>query len=126
MGDDLLDAEVVLADGERITLSGIAHMAPTELPPALKALHRLYLDNGQAIESGYPKVAHNVAGYNLRGLVRNGQLHLHRLLAGAEGTLGLVTRLTLRLAPRPLLTAWWWPISTTSSRRRRRCRPSCH
>jgi FAD/FMN-containing dehydrogenase/Fe-S oxidoreductase len=101
MADYVTDAEVVLADGQIQTLSAIADQAPADLPPPLAALRRLYLDNRETIENGYPQVVHNVAGYNLRGLVREGRLFLHRLLAGAEGTLGIVTRLTMRLVPRP-------------------------
>ncbi len=61
----------------------------------------LYQRHAAVIESAYPAIACNVAGYNLRGLVRDGRLHLHRLLCGAEGTLAVATRLRLRLAARP-------------------------
>ena len=42
-----------------------------------------------------------MAGYNLRGLVQSGRLTLQKLFAGAEGTLGVVTRLRFRLAEKP-------------------------
>ncbi len=101
VADYLLDARVVLSDGSARWLSQWEDAAVGELPDGLRRLAGLYRDNASTIEAAYPLIACNVAGYNLRGLVRDGHLHLHRLLAGAEGTLGVVTRLKFRLRPRP-------------------------
>jgi glycolate oxidase len=46
------------------------------------------LSDGTLIETGYDKIANNMSGYNL-----------NQLFAGAEGTLGLITTVTLRLHP---------------------------
>lgn len=99
--DYLLDAEMVLGDGSLIRLSAIAAAPPERLPTALKALADLYRDHREAIEAAYPEMPFNTAGYNLRGLVASGGLDLRALIAGAEGTLGVVTGLTFRLADRP-------------------------
>lgn len=101
VADYLLDAEVVTADGSTLTLSEIEGRVFEALPPHLLALHRLYTENAAAIEESYPPVRCNVAGYNLRGLVTGGRLCLARLLAGAEGTLGIACRLTFRLLEKP-------------------------
>ncbi|MFH1980392.1 MAG: FAD-linked oxidase C-terminal domain-containing protein [Pseudomonadota bacterium] len=101
VADYLLDAEVVMGDGSVHMLDQVAGTALDRLPFNLGALAGLYRDNAAAIESAYPPIACNVAGYNLRGLVDGGRLRLHRLLAGAEGTLGIVTRLRFRLLARP-------------------------
>ncbi len=99
--DYLLDAEVVFADGRSRTLDEIAGTPLDRLPANLQRLAALYTDNAEVIESAYPPVRCNVAGYNLRSLVRDGRLTLHKLFAGAEGTLGAAVRLRFRLAPRP-------------------------
>ena len=101
VADYLLDGEMVLADGTVQYLSTMAEQPLEDLPDAFRQLARLYQDHGAAIENAYPPIACNVAGYNLRGLVREGRLHLHRLLSGSEGTLGLTTRLRFRLIPKP-------------------------
>jgi FAD/FMN-containing dehydrogenase/Fe-S oxidoreductase len=101
VADYLLDAEVVFADGSMAALSALDALELTELPRHLNQLARMYRQHQDAIESAYPVIACNVAGYNLRGLVRDGRLHLHRLVCGAEGTLGIATRLKFRLIDRP-------------------------
>jgi FAD/FMN-containing dehydrogenase/Fe-S oxidoreductase len=105
VADYFLDAEVVLPDGAVHTLSQVASMPAARLPENLRQLAALYQENADVIESAYPPIACNVAGYNLRGLVADHRLRLHRLLAGAEGTLAVVTRLKFRLIPKPAADA---------------------
>ena len=99
--DYLLDAELVFADGSTASLGEIQAAEPDQLPRHLSQLSRLYGRYSETIENAYPGIACNVAGYNLRGLVQEGRLRLHRLLCGAEGTLALATRLRFRLIDRP-------------------------
>jgi FAD/FMN-containing dehydrogenase/Fe-S oxidoreductase len=101
VSDYIMDAEVVIGDGQIITLSEVFCTLPEALPKNLSALYRLYETNAAIIESAYPPIACNVAGYHLRRLVKNGRLDLSRLFSGAEGTLGIITRLTFRLLDRP-------------------------
>ena len=101
VSDYFTDAEVVLSGGRVIRLSDISSTSFEDLPPGFQQLFRLYTDHAEAIEAAYPPVRCNSSGYNLRGLVRGGRLDLRRLLAGSEGTLGITTRLTFRLAERP-------------------------
>jgi FAD/FMN-containing dehydrogenase/Fe-S oxidoreductase len=101
VADYLLDAQVVFADGTAEMLSALQAADPEGLARPFSQLARLYQQRTAVIESAYPPIACNVAGYNLRGLVTDGRLRLHRLLCGAEGTLGIATRLRLRLIPKP-------------------------
>ena len=101
VADYILDAEMVLADGRRVTLKDLAATPADRLPAPFDRLYRLYADHAQTIETAYPDTAYNSAGYNLRGLVRDGGLWLGHLLGGSEGTLAVVTRLTFRLIPKP-------------------------
>jgi len=99
--DYLLDAEVVLGSGRVVRLTNLREMAPDRLPDDLKALYDLYSEHGETIERAYPPVRYNSTGYNLRGLVKNDRLNLYPLFAGAEGTLGVATRLKFRLLEKP-------------------------
>ncbi len=101
VADYLVDAEMVLSTGRVIRLSDLCMGNLDSLPDPFSQLADLYLKHRQTIESAYPPVRHNVTGYNLRGLVRDGHLHLQKLIAGAEGTLGIVTRLVFRLLDKP-------------------------
>jgi FAD/FMN-containing dehydrogenase/Fe-S oxidoreductase len=100
--DYIIDADLVFSTGQVSTLSEISETPYEHLPENLKSLWDLYQKHADTIESAYPPVRFNTAGYNLRGLVRNGRLNMARLLAGSEGTLALVTRLTFRLIDKPV------------------------
>ncbi|MDL2270025.1 FAD-binding protein, partial [Desulfosarcina sp. OttesenSCG-928-G17] len=99
--DYLLDAEVVLSSGEVITLSALSATPVSALPFPFSRIADVYLMHRDLIESAYPPVRHNVAGYNLRGLVKDEKLLLQGLFSGAEGTLGIATRLVFRLLDKP-------------------------
>ncbi|BBO80472.1 FAD-dependent oxidoreductase [Desulfosarcina ovata subsp. sediminis] len=101
VADYLMDAEVVLASGQMVSLAALSTIPMGELPDPFGRLAQCYLDHRETIETGYPAVSHNVAGYNLRGLVKDGRLHLQHLFCGAEGTLGIATRLKFRLMDKP-------------------------
>ena len=101
VADYLVDADFVLATGQVISLSSLSSVPLDKLPKPFGTLAGLYLDNRESIESAYPAVRHNVTGYNLRGLVQAGHLFINKLVSGAEGTLGIATRLTFGLLEKP-------------------------
>lgn len=105
VADYFEDAEVVFADGSAWTLSQLEAMPLSELPANLQSLAGIYQTHADDIEKAYPPIACNVAGYNLRGMVRGERLRLRRLLAGAEGTLAVITRLKFRLIKKPAADA---------------------
>ncbi len=101
VSDYILDARIVLASGETVQCSDIESLPCDQLTETFARLGRLYDDNAKRIENAYPDVRYNVAGYNLRGLVRDGRLRPGKLFAGAEGTLGVATRLKFKLLEKP-------------------------
>lgn len=103
--DYVLDAEIILTNGRMFWLSEIEKMNYNDLPDNFKKLYNLYNANKIKIESAYPQLKCNVSGYNLRGLVKYDRLHLTNLFAGAEGTLGIITKLKLKLIDRPCYNA---------------------
>ena len=101
VADYILDAQVVLGTGRVVVLSDILDTPCQRLSMPFQGIYDLYARNQADIETAYPDIRCNTAGYNLRGLVRDGRLDLARLFAGAEGSLGVVTRLKFRLLPKP-------------------------
>ncbi len=98
VGDYCLDATIVTADGQAVTLSQVKAVERADLSPKFQALYDLYVENAEKIQSAYPPVRHNSTGYNLRHMVdEKGHLDLSLLFSGAEGTLGIVTGLKFAL-----------------------------
>ncbi len=64
-------------------------------------LSKLLEDNHELIRKHQPQLIRNTSGYYLRGVRNNGVLNVPRLIAGSEGTLGLMTELTLNTSPLP-------------------------
>ena len=63
----------------------------------------------EQITEKYPDLMRNVSGYNFDKLLEDveerGQVNVGRLLAGSEGTLGIITEATVSLEPIPAETA---------------------
>ncbi len=110
-------AEVVLADG---TVTTFESMSLEELrakgDPEGSLEERIYAGvadivdtHGDAIEDQYPDLKRNVSGYNLDLIVEEaretGAVNLARLLAGSEGTLGIVTEAEVSLVEIPETTS---------------------
>ncbi len=118
VGDYLMDAEVVLSTGEVITLSGLREKDYKTLSTPFRALYDLYAGEAEKIEAAYPDIRCNTTGYNLRGMVEGERLELGKLLAGSEGTLGIVTELTFRLVEKPphesLIVAYFGDIVSSA------------
>jgi FAD/FMN-containing dehydrogenase/Fe-S oxidoreductase len=107
----LLDLEVVLSDGNVINLKSVSPQEGAilakkktlegkifrELPELLDQYH-------QVIRTKYPNTFRNVAGYNLKALSDNKPFNPALLMAGAEGTLGVITSARLNLVPLPKFT----------------------
>ncbi|WP_330630121.1 FAD-binding and (Fe-S)-binding domain-containing protein [Halocatena halophila] len=102
--------ELVLADGsvahfgeiDRTTLRERADPSSEELIERIYATVCDVIDEHAAtIEQRYPDLKRNVSGYNLPALLGGDTVNLAQLLAGSEGTLGIVTEATVRLEPIP-------------------------
>ncbi len=97
VSDYIVDAEVVLHDGSIHTLSDIASTNYDKLPVEMQELYGILNENQNVIQKGYPPIACNVCGYELRNSIKDKSLRLHKVFGGSEGTLGVITKLTFKV-----------------------------
>lgn len=101
--DYIQELEVVLSNGDVIRTKPLSKRelskkkGQTDLEGDIyRQIDGLLQDNEELIESSRPPVSKNSAGYALWDVRRDGKFDLSRLIAGSQGTLGLVTEVTLR------------------------------
>lgn len=104
MADHIESLELVLATGEKVRLERVSHeewhrkshQSNTEgrLYRAFESLRNRY---GKAIETQFPRLPRRVSGYSLDALLEKEMFNPCRLIAGSEGSLGIVTEMTLRI-----------------------------
>ena len=119
VADYIVDAEVVFHDGSINTLNNIAKTNIDDLSIELRELYNILNSNQNVISNGYPPIACNVCGYELRQSIQNGFLYLHKIFGGSEGTLGIVTKLTFRVIrkkPASALVIAYFNDKTSSSK----------
>lgn len=94
MADHVIEVEMILSTGEEITIgpdTSIHHHI-------VQQLWQLRDQNKEEIKKRFPKISRRVSGYNLEALIEN---NLCKLIVGSEGTLGIVTKIKVRIAPVP-------------------------
>lgn len=106
--DYVTELDVVLSDGNVYTFRPLEDL---ELHDKLsqndfegelyRKMHSLVTKNAELIKRAEPDVTKNSAGYALWDVSRGHTFDLTRLLCGSQGTLGIVTRITVRLVPIP-------------------------
>ncbi len=107
MRDTVVCADAFLVDGQRVIFGPYAEADKQSLPGRERLLDLLHFGeiHGKAIAARWPVRARGVPepeGYDLRTLLSYSEdQNLARLLAGAEGTLAIATRIELKLAKRP-------------------------
>jgi FAD/FMN-containing dehydrogenase/Fe-S oxidoreductase len=107
--DHVLASRLVLSDGSRFSVTPRDERELAlliERRDLVGHIHRevagTVQDNRDEIARVYPKLSRYLSGYNLAQLFDdNGMFNLNKLLCGAEGTLAIVSELTLRLTPLP-------------------------
>lgn len=98
-GVNTLELEVVLADGSVVNLnSKNISEATSERELALK---NLFEQSGAALKNAIGDVKKCASGYRLDELVNGDQFSEIPLMVGAQGTLGIITKATLKLTPLP-------------------------
>ncbi len=103
--DNVVAQRLLLADGtalaaERLDRAGLAAAGPGGVE-----LERLVAANLSVIRTEFGRFSRQVSGYSMEHLLPEHGADLARFLAGTEGTLGIMTRATVRLVDAPPATA---------------------
>jgi FAD/FMN-containing dehydrogenase len=91
--------EVVLADGTQVQTTRGERERHPRLAEILALVDEMLAARRETVLSRWPRVRKNSSGYALKEYLESGDAV--DLLVGSEGTLGLVTAATVRLAPVP-------------------------
>lgn len=100
MSDHVIEVEMALPTGEIISFgpdTSIHH-------PIVQRIWQLRDRNEEEIRKRFPSIPRRVSGYHLDALLGDGAPNLCPLIAGSEGTLGIVTKIKVRIAPLPSKT----------------------
>lgn len=101
-GDNILGLNVVLSDGTEI--SSLSPL-PDHLEPRMERAGKAIRAVREDFIAKVPRLSRRFTGYDFERAIRpDGSLDWRWLVVGAEGTLGLVTRIRLRLKSRPAAT----------------------
>lgn len=112
MADHLLAVELLLAGGDIIDIGPLTK-EELEQKKALSSkegsLYRTLTDlterNREQILTHFPKIPRRVSGYNLDRLLKDDPFNLSTLIAGSEGTLGIASKIKVKIAKVPQKTA---------------------
>ena len=108
--DHVLESRWVLADGSRFAARPVNRAELAELQDRSDLVGRIHRavdaavsENQDEIERVFPRLSRYLSGYNLAQVFDAGgeRCNLNKLICGSEGTLAVVSELTLRLSPIP-------------------------
>ncbi len=98
-GDNVLEMEVVLADGSVVTVGPKPVASLTETHE--RAIYELAKQQGERLKDAVGDVKKAASGYRLDKVITGDTFNAVPLFAGAQGTLGIITRAKLQLVPIP-------------------------
>lgn len=111
MVDHVEKVEVVLSNGDLVTFQAVdkhewekKRSQNDREGQIYREIHRLLETHRQEILERFPKIPRRVSGYNLDELIKPGPLNLAKLITGSEGTLGIITEITVKISPKPKAT----------------------
>lgn len=99
--DNLVELTMMLADGREITLRA-GGCDEEEINTALRALRERHAER---IGAELGRFSRQVSGYGLHHLLPENGFDVAKAVAGSEGTLGIITRLKVKLVEAPAHTA---------------------
>lgn len=102
MADHILEVEAVLPDATTTVLKPIAFPDASATPtPLFRKIAKVRSIFEADIHASYPKLPRISSGYRLDALTDSlDSINLAKLFAGSEGTLGIATKLKVKIVPR--------------------------
>lgn len=107
MVDAIRSVDLILANGEEITFGSVSEeewRQKKELPTTEGSIYQaawsIKEKYSHEILKRYPHIPRRVSGYNLDELIKNDSFNMAKLIAGSEGTLGIITSMTLDIVPK--------------------------
>lgn len=111
MVDHVEEVELALAGGELLSFHAISEeewtkkrlLAGTE-GTIYQEVQRILNTSREALLHRFPKIPRHVSGYNLDKLLTAPPLNICNLITGSEGTLGIATKIKVKIAKKPQFT----------------------
>lgn len=107
MVDHVHSVELLLANGENILFSPLTKEEwerKRELSTCeghiYREIWRIRETYKDEIAKRFPPIPRRVSGYNLDELIKTDSINLAKLITGSEGTLGIATKMTLKITPK--------------------------
>ncbi len=105
MVDNVQSVEMVLANGEAVEFGPSDISEKRNLTTSEGAIYRKIeeIKNTYAKEiiEHMPNIPRRVSGYNLDELLKPGKINLAKIITGSEGTLGVITKITVKISKVP-------------------------
>ena len=106
MEDYILEAKVIFADGNEYVIKPLNQdelnkkIAQNDFEGNVyKNIFELMNKNEEEIKRAKPDVSKNSAGYYIWNVSKSNFFDLNKLLVGSQGTLGIITEMTLKIIP---------------------------
>ncbi|OHB10197.1 MAG: hypothetical protein A3H60_02830 [Candidatus Zambryskibacteria bacterium RIFCSPLOWO2_02_FULL_44_12b] len=106
MEDFVLETKVIFSDGNEYEVKPLSKaelltkMSQGDFEGEVyRKMNELLISNDELIRNAKPNVSKNSAGYYLWNVWDGQTFDLNKLIVGSQGTLGIVTEMTLRLIP---------------------------
>jgi FAD/FMN-containing dehydrogenase/Fe-S oxidoreductase len=111
MVDHIEEVTLALSDGDLITLKALTNEEVQEKRTLAsregeiyRTVFHLQQEYSNDIRDHFPKIPRRVSGYNLEELIKDEKLNLAKIIAGSEGSLGIVLELKVRISKKPKVT----------------------
>ncbi|PJD95413.1 MAG: oxidoreductase [Parachlamydia sp.] len=112
MVDHVHAVELLLATGECISLHEVdeaTFIQKQSLPGPEGAIYRaiqhIRATYAEEVRIHFPNIPRRVSGYNLDEIMKPFPLNLSKIIAGSEGTLGICTKITMKICKKPIHNA---------------------